>query len=170
MDRQKPFPAIFLYLLMAQNASSPHDRSPGVWGMVLHPRIGMDPKVEMAELYVNDRFCDVGFWAPQRLRIPENILKNGENRLRLVITGSRANPVWKRKNILRIAAGRCLRASVIHGRFTQNVTFSEPLTNPLSIQPIIIQVPSSLLPLRYRGAMMTIALYHSLLFINHPVC
>jgi len=57
----------------------------------------MDPKVEMAELYVNDRFCDVGFWAPQRLRIPENILKNGENRLRLVITGSRANRYGKEK-------------------------------------------------------------------------
>jgi len=117
MDRQKPFPAIFLYLLMAQSSSSPHDRSHGVWGVVLHPRIGMDPKVD----YLSPAFF----------------------------------------------AG--LRASVIHGRFAQNVTFSEPLTNPLSIQPIIIQVPSSLLPLRYRSAMMKIALYHSLLFINHPV-
>ena len=91
--------------------------SHGVWGVVLHPRIGMDPKVD----YLSPAFF----------------------------------------------AG--LRASVIHGRFAQNVTFSEPLTNPLSIQPIIIQVPSSLLPLRYRSAMMKIALYHSLLFINHPV-
>ena len=46
---------------------------------------------EMAELYVNDRLCDVGFWPPQRLRIPRDALRPGVNRLRLVVTGSPAN-------------------------------------------------------------------------------
>ena len=46
---------------------------------------------EMAELYVNGRLCDVGFWPPQRLRIPRDALRPGVNRLRLVVTGSPAN-------------------------------------------------------------------------------
>ncbi len=52
---------------------------------------------EMAELYVNGRFCDVGFWSPHRLRIPGGYLTEGENRLRLVVTGSRANRYGKEK-------------------------------------------------------------------------
>ena len=46
---------------------------------------------EMAELYANGRLCDVGFWPPQRLRIPRDALRPGVNRLRLVVTGSPAN-------------------------------------------------------------------------------
>jgi len=54
---------------------------------------------EMAELYVNDVFCDVSFWSPHRLFIPADVLREGENTLRLVVTGSLANrygraPVW----------------------------------------------------------------------------
>jgi len=46
---------------------------------------------EMAELYVNDAFCDVGFWSPHHLNIPKSVLHRGENDLRLVVTGSLAN-------------------------------------------------------------------------------
>ena len=52
---------------------------------------------EMAELYVNGRFCDVGFWPPQRLHIPADALRPGENRLRLVVTGSPANRYGNQK-------------------------------------------------------------------------
>ena len=46
---------------------------------------------ETAELYVNGRFCGVGFWAPQRFVIPADPARSGKTRLRLVVTGSRAN-------------------------------------------------------------------------------
>ena len=46
---------------------------------------------EMAELYVNGRFCGVGFWPPQRFEIPADLLTPGQNELRLVVHGSLAN-------------------------------------------------------------------------------
>lgn len=45
---------------------------------------------EMAELYVNDQFAGVGFWPPQRFDLLP-FLREGENSLRLVVTGSLAN-------------------------------------------------------------------------------
>lgn len=53
---------------------------------------------EMAELYVNGKSAGVCFWAPQRFRIGP-FLRDGENDLRLVVTGNMANlhggrPVW----------------------------------------------------------------------------
>lgn len=53
---------------------------------------------EMAELYVNGVFAGVGFWPPQNFPISK-LLHEGENQLRLVVTGSLANkygrePVW----------------------------------------------------------------------------
>ena len=45
---------------------------------------------EMAELYVNGQFAGVGFWPPQRFDLLP-FLHEGENSLRLVVTGSLAN-------------------------------------------------------------------------------
>ena len=46
---------------------------------------------EMAELYVNGRFCGVSFWSPHRIPIPRAMLGDGSASLRLVISGSLAN-------------------------------------------------------------------------------
>ena len=45
---------------------------------------------EMAELYVNGKFAGAGFWPPQRFDLLP-FLREGENSLRLVVTGSPAN-------------------------------------------------------------------------------
>ena len=45
---------------------------------------------EMAELYVNGEFAGVGFWPPQSFDV-RPYLREGENSLRLVVTGSLAN-------------------------------------------------------------------------------
>lgn len=45
---------------------------------------------EMAECYCNDRFADVSFWSPHRLNIG-SFLREGENTLKLVMTGNAAN-------------------------------------------------------------------------------
>ena len=46
---------------------------------------------EMAELYAGGQLAAVGFWPPQRLRVPASMLHGGVNELRLVVTGSLAN-------------------------------------------------------------------------------
>lgn len=51
---------------------------------------------EMAQLYINDMSAGVEFWPPQRFEIT-GLLKEGENELRLVVTGSLANLYGKAK-------------------------------------------------------------------------
>ena len=51
---------------------------------------------EMAELYVNDRFAGAGFWPPQRFDLLP-FLHEGENSLRLAVTGSLANRYGQKK-------------------------------------------------------------------------
>ena len=46
---------------------------------------------EMAELWAEDTFCGAAFWAPQRLRVPAEIMRRGPVTLRLAVTGSLAN-------------------------------------------------------------------------------
>lgn len=52
---------------------------------------------EMTELFINGRFFDVSFWSPHRFRIPAELLGNDVNKLKLIVTGSRANVFGKRK-------------------------------------------------------------------------
>ena len=51
---------------------------------------------EMAELYVNGRFAGVGFWPPQKFDLLP-FLREGENSLRLAVTGSLANRYGQKK-------------------------------------------------------------------------
>ena len=46
---------------------------------------------EMAELYVNDRFCGVSFWSPHRFEIPQALTGGKTALLRLIVTGSLCN-------------------------------------------------------------------------------
>ena len=46
---------------------------------------------EMAELYVNDRFCRVSFWSPHRFEIPQAMTGGKTAALRLIVTGSLCN-------------------------------------------------------------------------------
>ena len=52
---------------------------------------------EMAELFIGDTPADVGFWRPQKMRVPEELIRknihpeSGAAALRLIVTGSKAN-------------------------------------------------------------------------------
>ena len=46
---------------------------------------------EMVELYANGQFVDAAFWPPQRILVPQELLKHSSNTLILVATGSLAN-------------------------------------------------------------------------------
>lgn len=52
---------------------------------------------EMAELYVNGAFAGVAFWAPQKIRVPAEMLDNGSAKLQMVVTGSLANRYGNRR-------------------------------------------------------------------------
>ncbi|MDO4296665.1 MAG: hypothetical protein Q4D90_10980 [bacterium] len=51
---------------------------------------------EMAELYINGSFAGVGFWSPQNFDVT-GLLREGENQLTLVVTGSLANRYGREK-------------------------------------------------------------------------
>ena len=52
---------------------------------------------EMAELYVNGAFAGVAFWAPQKIRVPAEMLDNGSAKLQMAVTGSLANRYGNRR-------------------------------------------------------------------------
>jgi len=67
-------------------------------GELSHPAVVLELHAEeMAELWVNGAFAGAGFWPPQQFDL-KPYLRDGENALRLVVTGSLANlygkPVW----------------------------------------------------------------------------
>lgn len=60
-------------------------------GQLAHGSLVLELEAEeMAELYVNGVFAGVGFWPPQRFEL-KPFLREGENTLHLVVTGSLAN-------------------------------------------------------------------------------